>query len=415
MEIFENIKILLNKISLFTNISEEEKNILMSYKQIKRAILNINGKKYEAYRIIHNNSLGPGKGGIRYHPNVSEDEVKSLSFFMSMKNSLAGLPFGGAKGGVKVNPKELNEKEIEEISRAYIREFYKFLGQDIDIPAPDVYTNSKIMGFMLDEFEKITGKHEPGMITGKPISLGGIRLREDSTSKGGFIVLKRFFEKEKVSRNIKIAIQGFGNAGSFIAEMLFNENYKIVAVSDSKGGILNNSGLNIKDIKNLKQNQKSVIDLKTDNIQIISNKELLELDVDLLILAALENQITNENAEKIKAKFILELANGPITSEADNILFNKKILVIPDILSNSGGVVGSYFEWVQNRTGNIFEDSYLTNKLEEMITNSFEKVYNFYKENEERIDMRTAAYVIAIKRILEAERDRGNLNHNTLK
>lgn len=409
MEVFDNIKKTLGKVSSFMNLREKEINLLLSYKKINKAVLEVNKKKYEAYRIIHNNSLGPGKGGIRYHPGVSEDEVKSLSFWMSLKNSLAGLPYGGAKGGIKVNPKELTDKEIEELSRSYIKEFYNFLGENIDIPAPDVYTNSKIMGYMLDEFEKITGRNEPGMITGKPISLGGIEMRSDATSKGGFIVLRNFFEKEKISKNIKIAIQGFGNAGSFIAEMLFNENYKIVAVSDSKGGVLDNNGLNIKEIKKIKQSGKSVIDIGSKNTKTISNEELLCLDVDLLILAALENQITKENSREIKSKYILELANGPISAEADDILFKKNIIVIPDILANSGGVIGSYFEWVQNKTGNIFEEEYLKNKLTEIITNSFEKVYNLYSRNKGKIDMRTASYIIAIKRILEAEKDRGNL------
>lgn len=409
MEVFDNIKKTLDKASKFMNLNKPEIDLLLSHKQIKKAILEVNGKKYEAFRIIHNNSLGPGKGGIRYHPGVTEDEVKSLSFWMSMKNSLAGLPYGGAKGGIKVNPKDLSLQEIEGISRAYIRAFHDVLGENIDVPAPDVYTNSKIMGYMLDEFEKIKGYHEPGMITGKPISLGGIAMRGDATSKGGFIVLKKFFEKQTISKNIKIAVQGFGNAGSFISEMLYKEGYKIVAVSDSKGGVLDDNGIDIEEIKKIKDSGKSVIDLNSKNSKVITNEELLELDVDILILAALENQITKDNADKIKAKNILELANGPISADADDILFKKNILVVPDILSNSGGVIGSYFEWVQNKTGNIFEDIFLRNKLEEIITGSFEKVYSLYFDNKDKIDMRTAAYIIAIKRILEAEKDRGRL------
>jgi len=407
MEVFENIKRTLGKVSDFNPLNGEEMNLLLSHKQIKKAIIDIEGKKYDSWRIIHNNALGPGKGGIRFHPNVSEDEVKSLSFWMSMKNSLAGLPYGGAKGGVRINPKELSEKDIEKVSRAFIRNFHEFVGENKDIPAPDVYTNAKIMGIMLDEYEKIKGYHEPGMITGKPIVLGGIAIREDATARGGFIVLKRFLEKNNIKKDIKIAIQGFGNAGSLIADMMEKEGFKIVSVSDSKSGVLDLNGLDINNIKKIKDEGKSFSDI-TD-MKIITNQELLELDVDVLILAAIENQITKENAGSIKAKYILELANGPVTSEADDILFKKNIIVIPDILANSGGVIVSYFEWVQNKVGNIFEEDFLKNKLVEKMINSFDKVYSLFNENKSVIDMRTAAYVIAIKRILEAEKSRGNL------
>ncbi len=237
-EVFESIQKSLEKVSKFMNLNEKEKNLLLNHENIRRAVLEVDKKKYNAWRIIHNNALGPGKGGIRFHPDVSEDEVKALSFWMSLKTSLLGLPYGGAKGGVKVDVKNMNEKDIEKISREYIRAFHESLGENKDVPAPDVYTNSKIMAWMLDEFEKIKGKHEPAMITGKPVELGGIAMRGDATSKGGLIVLKEFLKKMG-NKNLKIVIQGFGNAGSYIALMLYEEGFKIIGASDSKGGIFN--------------------------------------------------------------------------------------------------------------------------------------------------------------------------------
>lgn len=407
MEVFDSIKKSIEKVSKFMNLSEKETEILLKHKKINKAVLDVNGKKYDAWRILHSNALGPGKGGIRYHQNVSEDEVKSLSFWMSLKTALMGLPLGGAKGGVKFNPKEVSEKEIEIISREYMRKFHEYVGENIDVPAPDVYTNAKIMGYMLDEFEKIKKRHEPGMITGKPIELGGIKIRGDATSKGGVIVFKEFLKKTGIDKNkIKIAIQGFGNAGGFLGKMLYDEGFKIIAVSDSKGGVIDDSGLDIDKIKKLKDNYKSVQD---SSYKRITNAELLELDCDILILAALENQITNENANNIKCKYILELANGPVSADADDILAKKGIVVIPDILANAGGVVVSYFEWCQNKVGNILEEDFLKRRLEEIMKESFSNVYELWQKNKDKLTMRNAAYVIAIKRILDAERARGNL------
>ena len=405
--VFEQIKKRLEKLSKFMNLNDKQINLLLSHKKNSHAILEVNGKNYEAWRIMHSNALGPGKGGIRFHPGVSEDEVKSLSFWMSLKTSLLGIPLGGAKGGIIVNPKELSEKELEELSREFVRKFHEVIGADKDIPAPDVYTTSQTMAYMLDEFEKIKQRHEPGMITGKPLELGGLKLRADSTSKGGFIVLKELLEKTgKNKQDIKIAIQGFGNAGLNIAKMLYDDGFKINAVSDSKGGIVSDS-LDVNEIIKVKQEKGSVQEV--ENAQKISNSELLELDTDLLILAALENQITIENAENIKAKYILELANGPISTDADEILFKKGITILPDILANAGGVLVSYFEWAQNKIGNILDENLLKSKLNNMMINAFDNVYNLHSENKEELSMRDAAYVIALKRILEAERLRGNL------
>ncbi|MCF7820197.1 MAG: Glu/Leu/Phe/Val dehydrogenase [Candidatus Pacebacteria bacterium] len=404
--IFQDNLSRLKKAQEVMGFSDSELDYLSKPAQIKTATLNVSGKEYPAWRIIFNRDLGPGKGGIRFHPEVSEDEVSSLAFWMSIKNSLADIPYGGAKGGVKVDPKQLSEAEKEELSRQYIVNFYKYLGQDKDIPAPDVYTNSQIMAWMLDEFEKQTEKHEPGMITGKPLELGGIELRQDATARGAYIVAKEAIrDMEGENEKPVFAIQGFGNAGSYLAKMLNSDGYKVVAVSDSQGAIYNEAGLDIDKLLELKANKGSVIDYKEADK--ISNQELLNLSVDFLALAALENQITESNALQVKAKYILELANGPVSNEGDKILADKNIVVIPDILANAGGVVVSYFEWAQNRTGNILDPEYLVKLLEKKMKLGWAKVY---KESQDRkITLREAAYVIAIDRILKAARFRGKV------
>ncbi|MCD6434524.1 MAG: Glu/Leu/Phe/Val dehydrogenase [Candidatus Diapherotrites archaeon] len=406
MSILASIEKNLEKISDFLNLSNREMKLLLSYKAVHHAKLDVNGNKYDAWRIIHNNALGPGKGGIRFHSKVSEEEVKALAFWMSLKNSLMELPYGGAKGGVRIDPKKLSEEELQQLSRAYIRAFYKYLGQDKDIPAPDVYTNPKIMAYMLDEFEKLKGKHEPAMITGKPLILGGSPLRGDATSRGGKIILEEFLKHVKPKKKtIEVVIQGFGNAGMNIAKMLF-PNYKIIAVSDSKGGILLQDGLNIADVIDVKQSTGAVVNY--EGATKISNKELLELETDVLILAAIENQITLANADRIKAKYILELANGPVTADADSVLHERGIDVIPDILANAGGVVASYCEWAQNRAGNILPEEYILNTFESKMRSAFMKTFALYSKQKD-FDMRSSAYAIAIKRIIAAEKARGHL------
>ncbi len=403
---FENSEKMVEKIAGQMGLSDKEKKLLLTHKHIMHSELEVNGKKYPAWRAVHSNALGPGKGGIRFHPEVSESEIKALSFWMSIKNSLAGLPYGGGKGGVKFNPKEVSEEEMEGISRAFVQAFHEKLGENKDIPAPDVYTTGQIMIWMLDEFEKITGKKEPAMITGKPLALGGIALREIATAKGGFIVTKRLMEKDGLTpEGTTVAVQGFGNAGYFMAKFLREDGFTVVAVSDSKGGIHNKDGLDIAKVKETKDSAGSVTNF--EGVEKISNEDLLELDVDILVPAALENVITEENAGKIKAKYIIELANGPVTPEADEILFKNGIHVAPDVLANAGGVVVSFFEWVQNKVGNFFEDQVLENKLHHIMTTSTDRVTDLAAKK--NIDLRCAAYAIGAKRILEAERLRGNL------
>jgi len=397
---FNNILKRLKDIQKIEGLTNKEVKLLSTPKRVKKVKVG----PYSGWRIVFNDALGPGKGGIRFHPGVCEDEVKSLAFWMTIKNSLAGLPYGGAKGGIKFNPKETSQKELETISRKFIDGLYKYLGQDIDIPAPDVYTNSQIMAWMLDEYEKKVGHHEPGMITGKPLELQGCFLRNTATAKGGFIIIKQLIKDLIKKKSLTFAIQGFGNAGRNLAEMLASDGMKIVAVSDSKGGIYNKDGLNIKRLSEIKEQGKEVREYGGKEI---TNEELLLLPVDVLVLAALENQITADNADKVKAEYIVEIANGPVTYEADKTLFNKGINVVPDVLANAGGVVVSYFEWAQNRTGNILDKDYLEKLLEKKMVSSWKEVLKLYKER--KVDFRTSAYIIAIKKILKAEKLRGNI------
>lgn len=381
-------------------MNDNEIKYLLSHSNIARETLVVDDIEYPAWRILHNNSRGPGKGGIRFHPNVSEDEVKSLSFWMSLKTALMGLPYGGAKGGVKVDPKQLTNEQLQELSREYIRKFHNVLGQDKDVPAPDVYTNPQIMSWMLDEYEKIIGLHQPAMITGKPIELGGCTIRGDATAKGGYLILKELIKRLKI-KDPKIVIQGFGNAGMNITQMLYRDGHKIIAVSDSKGALDNPEGLDINKLVYIKKEKKSVCECKSGICS--PRDEILYQDCDILILAALENQITKQNVNKIKAKYILELANGPITSDADKILYDNGVLVVPDILANAGGVVASYLEWVQNKTGNIFEKSFMDERLTKLMINNFHNVYEKSLSDKD-LDMRKAAYIIAIEKILAARR-----------
>ncbi len=406
MSIFEENRRRLEDVGRLEGISTEEMGPLLEATQTKYAELEVGGNKYPAWRIVYNRALGPGKGGIRFHPEVSEDEVKSLAFWMALKNSLAGIPYGGAKGGVKFDPKSVDKKQLEAISRAYVRAFSDYLGQDKDIPAPDVYTNGQIMSWMLDEFETIKGYHEPGMITGKPVELGGIALRGDATAQGGYLVAKEMIANLLPNRQgLKVAIQGFGNAGLFMAKKLYQDGYQLIAVSDSQGGIYNEQGLNIIELAAWKDQGNSVGTYT--NGQAITNNQLLEVSADILILAALENQITAENASRIKAGYLIELANGPISYEADQILAAAKKVVVPDILANSGGVIVSYFEWAQNRTGQILDEEYLRQLLDKKMKDNWSRVYEAYQSHKGERTLRQEAYVLGVRRILSAEKWRG--------
>ncbi len=397
---FTNVEKKIQELQSIMQFSDEEKDILLTPKAIHKATLSVNGKEYPAFRIQHNNARGPTKGGIRFHPEVDENEVKALAFWMSLKCALLELPLGGGKGGVTINPKELSQEELQTLSRAYMRAFVNHIGAQKDIPAPDVYTTPQIMTWMMDEYEKIKGHHEPGMITGKPLEVGGSKVREYATAQGGAYVIKEVARQFSVERGT-VVIQGFGNAGLFVADILEKWDYKIIAVSDSKGAIHNPNGLSVQELITHKKTTKSVVGFAQE----ISPEALLSLKTDILIPAALGNVITENNAEQIKAKIIVELANGPVTLEADKILHNRGIKVFPDILANAGGVTVSYFEWIQNNTGNYWEEEEILKKLEKRMIKATKDVLSVHKET----DLRTAAYVLAIERILAAEKLRRGL------
>ena len=374
------------------------------------------------YRVRHDDARGPTKGGIRYHPDVTLAEVKALAFWMTCKCAVVGIPFGGAKGGIKVHPKELTPLELERLSRGYIRRVADFIGPETDIPAPDVYTNAMIMGWMMDEYSKIQRHHCPAVITGKPIPLGGSEGREDATGRGAYYCIKELEKRRQLNpEKTRIALQGFGNAGQHAARLLHQDGYKIVAVSDSKGGIYNPDGFDVPSLIHFKNKTREVkaVYCKGTVCEIveaaaITNEELLELNVDILIPAALENQITEHNAPKIKAPVIVEIANGPTTPEADDILTSSDTLIVPDILANAGGVTVSYFEWVQNKGGLYWPEPEVQDRLKQIIAREFNALYALSTEKD--IPMRTAAYAQALSRIGKAIESKGTqtyfTNHN---
>jgi len=369
---------------------------------------------FTGYRVQFDDTRGPTKGGIRFHPNVSLDEVTSLSFWMTIKCAVAGLPFGGAKGGVIVNPKELSKLELERLSRGYIRAITDVIGPKRDIPAPDVYTNATIMGWMADEYYEIAREQLPGVITGKPIHLGGSLGREAATGQGALFVLQQWANQRKLEPDqTTIAIQGFGNAGYQFARLAQQAGYRIVAVSDSKGAVHTEKGLDVDKIMHHKRTRRELKAMlycdasvcEESDHTILTNEELLELDVDVLVLAAMENQITTENANRIQARQIVEIANGPVNSQADEILESRGIPVLPDVLVNCGGVVVSYFEWVQNRAGYYWELGEVNTKLKTIIEHEANNIFKL--ANERSTSLRTAAYILGVQRIAGAIGEKG--------
>ena len=361
-------------------------------------------KNFVGYRSQHNGARGPYKGGIRYHQDVTIDEVKALSTWMSIKCATLDLPLGGGKGGIIVNPKELSERELEQLSRGWVQRLYKYLGPLDDVPAPDVNTNWQIMSWMVDEYSKLVGHWTPGTFTGKPLSIGGSLGRDTATAQGGLYVLEAYLtSKSETLKGKKIVIQGAGNAGLNMIELIEKSGAILIGTSDSHGGIFDQNGLDIAQIVELKKNKKSLTEYQWATQ--ITNSELLELDCDILIPAALENQITGDNVQNIKAKLILELANGPITPDADTVLFSKWIAVIPDILANAGGVTVSYFEQVQNNANYYWSREEVQSKLKLKMETALAGVLK--SANEHKVMLRTGAYVVAMERIMEAMKMRG--------
>lgn len=418
---FENALAQLDNALRFLNLNDFQKERLRYSEKVLSVNFPVkmdNGqtKIFHGFRVQHNSALGPYKGGIRFHPQVDMDEVKALAFWMAIKCAVANIPMGGGKGGVEVDPKKLSVKELERLSRAYVRAISTDIGPEVDVPAPDLNTTPQIMRWMVDEYIKVKSQNAKGKIdkkeksrlmgafTGKPLNFGGSLGRTEATGRGGYYVLKallpRLSSKFKNQKSkLKVAVQGFGNVGFYIAKFLHEEGMRVVALSDSKGAIV------VKNIVKDSLNPQEVLDFKKKNGsldkhagKVITNKELLELPVDILVPSALENQLTEENASKVKAKVILEMANGPTTPQADEIFHKREVIVVPDVLANSGGVTVSYFEWDQNLKNEHWSEKDVNKKLEKKMVDALDAVWNESKKN--KTDLRTGAFIVAIKRII---------------
>lgn len=362
-------------------------------------------KTFTGYRSQHNNAVGPFKGGLRFHPAVTKDEVKALSTWMTFKCSVAGIPYGGGKGGMAIDPKKYSKGELERISRGFAEAISPLIGEKVDIPAPDVNTNGQIMSWMVDSYEKIVGHSAKGVFTGKPLEFGGSLARTEATGYGVHLAAKKALDKLNIDvKGATYAVQGFGNVGYYTAYYAYKDGAKIVAFSNTDVAIYNENGIDMEAvIKDYEENGR-IVENKGYGKD-FTNEELLELEVDVLAPCALENQITSKNADRIKAKVITEGANGPTTPEADEILYKKGIVVIPDILANAGGVVVSYFEWVQNLQGYYWSFDEVQEKEDTVLSNAFEDVWSI--ADEFKVDLRNAAYMSSIRRIEKAMKFRG--------
>ena len=360
-------------------------------------------KVFTGFRAQHNDAVGPTKGGIRFHPDVNREEVMALSMWMTLKCGIVDLPYGGGKGGIICDPREMSMHEIEKLSRGYVRAISQIVGPNKDIPAPDVFTNSQIMAWMYDEYSKLDEFNSPGFITGKPIVLGGSQGRDKATAQGVTIVINEAAKKRGLDmKGARVVIQGFGNAGSFLAKFLHDAGAKVVGISDAYGALHDPDGLDIEYLLDRRDSFGTVTTLFENTI---SNKELFELDCDIIVPAAIANQITEENAHNIKASIVVEAANGPTTAEATKILTDRGILLVPDVLASAGGVTVSYFEWVQNNQGYYWTQEEVDEKLNKKLVDAFESVYNVSQTR--NIDMRLAAYMVGVRRTAEAARFRG--------
>lgn len=360
-------------------------------------------KIFTGYRSQHNDAVGPTKGGVRFHPDVNEAEVKALSIWMSLKCGIANLPYGGGKGGIICDPRNMSFRELERLSRGYVRAISQIVGPTKDIPAPDVYTNSQIMAWMMDEYSRLREFDSPGFITGKPVVLGGSQGRETATARGVTICIEEAVKKKNIElQGARIVIQGFGNAGSFLAKFMHDAGAKVIGISDAYGALYDPEGL---DIDYLLERRDSYGTITTLFTNVITNQELLEKECDILVPAAISNQITAENAGRIKAAIVVEAANGPTSLEATKILDERGVLLVPDILASTGGVTVSYFEWVQNNQGYYWSEDEVAEKLRNVMVASFEEIYQTSQTR--HVDMRLAAYMVGIRKPAEASRYRG--------
>lgn len=358
-------------------------------------------RSFVAWRCRYDDTRGPTKGGIRFHPDASAEEAETLAFWMTFKCAVMNLPYGGGKGAVRVDPRTLSKTELERLSRTYIQAFARIIGPERDIPAPDVYTNSMIMGWMADEYSQIVGKLSPGVITGKPIALGGSLGRNDATARGGYYLVRHLAKDLGLAESASVVIQGFGNAGQYMAELMAGDGHRIIAVSDSDGAVFDPKGLDVTKLiaaKNAGQRVRAFAE--ANGLKVITGDELLALECDVLVPAALEDMIHKDNADSIKARLIVELANGPVTPEADKMLHARNIVVLPDILANAGGVTVSYFEWVQNRQGFYWDIEEIHSRLLKMMEREGRAVWNIAQKN--KTSLRNAAYVHALSRLAEA-------------
>ncbi|WP_044338100.1 Glu/Leu/Phe/Val family dehydrogenase [Rossellomorea aquimaris] len=360
-------------------------------------------KVFTGYRAQHNDAVGPTKGGVRFHPEVDEEEVKALSMWMSLKCGIVDLPYGGGKGGIICDPRTMSFTELEKLSRGYVRAISQIVGPTKDIPAPDVYTNSQIMAWMMDEYSRLRENDSPGFITGKPIVLGGSQGREKATAQGVTICIDQAAKKRGIDiKGARVVIQGFGNAGSFLAKFMHDAGAKVIAISDAHGALHDPAGLDIDYLLDRRDSFGTVTTLFENTI---SNKELLELECDILVPAAISNQITEENVYDIKASIVVEAANGPTTFEATRILSERGILLVPDVLASAGGVTVSYFEWVQNNQGYYWSEEEVNEKLHAKLVEAFNNVYETSQNR--RVNMRLAAYMVGARKMAEASRFRG--------
>jgi len=360
-------------------------------------------KIFTGYRSQHNDAVGPTKGGIRFHPEVNEDEVKALSMWMSLKCGIVDLPYGGGKGGIICDPRKMSLYELERLSRGYVRAVSQIVGPTKDIPAPDVYTNPQIMAWMMDEYSRIQEFDSPGFITGKPLVLGGSAGRETATAQGVTICIEEAAKRKGIElKGASVIIQGFGNAGSFLAKFMIEAGAKVVGISDALGALYDPNGLDIEYLLDRRDSFGTVTNLFT---HVISNKELLEKPCDILVPAAISNQITIDNAHNIQASIVVEAANGPTTLEATKVLTERGILLVPDVLASAGGVSVSYFEWVQNNQGYYWSDEEVAEKLRDKMVRSFDSVYQTSVNRQ--VNMRLAAYMVGIRKMAEASRFRG--------
>ena len=361
---------------------------------------------FPSFRIQYNGARGPTKGGIRFHPGVDEEEVDELAFLMTLKCAVVDIPFGGAKGGIQVDPTELSKGELERLSRAYIREYHDTIGPQSDIPAPDVNTGAQIMAWMRDEYEQVAGHQAPGAITGKPPALDGSEGRNTATSLGGVEILDAFVKHEGLDKDLDVAVQGFGNVGSHLALFLHERGYNVVAVSNAAGGIYDDTGL---PVPRLFEDYEKEADLFSVDAAELSNDELLTLDVDVLVPAAIEDQITDSNMADIRADVVLEMANGPTTPRADQYLADNSVQIIPDILANAGGVTVSYFEWVQNTSNEYWTEEMVQDKLRAQMRSAFDAVAARRGETDRQKTWREAAYARSVDAVLTAEGYRSNM------